>query len=164
MKDCNLESILTDSQMAYILLANILLLIQLNVECSWIWIEVPTPVQAWITLRLPVPFPKLKTGESFVQVPMPPTIHTGFIGWLTSGTRLEVISHDGDRPGMAGPFPIPVRLYIFCLIVLYPKVLMDFLIRVFITLLLLLALIVITVIVWSMCNSWSCGLWGICRY
>ena len=92
----NSESSLTDNQMTYLLLANILLLIHLNIECSWLWIDVPTtPMQEWIT------FPKLKTGEAFVQVAMPPTVHTGFIGWLESGTQLEVISHDGNRPEMA---------------------------------------------------------------
>ena len=138
--------------MTYLLLANILLLIHLNIKSSWLWIDVPTTpmMQAWITLRLPVPFPKLKTGEAFVQVAMPPTVHTGFIGWLTSGTQLEVISHDGDRPEMAGPFPIPVRLWILYLIVVYPFLLMHFLGRVFLLLVLLLALVVITVIVWSM--------------
>ena len=151
----NSESSLTDNQMTYLLLANILLLIQLNIECSWLWIDVPTtPMQAWITLRLPVPFPKLKTGEAFVQVAMPPTVHTGIIGWLTSGNQVAVISHAGDRP-MEGLFPIPVRLWILFLIVNYPILLMHFLERVFATLVLLLALAVITVIVWSMWNSWS---------
>ena len=131
--------------MTYLLLANILLLIHLNIECSWLWIDVPTtPMQEWIT------FPKLKTGEAFVQVAMPPTVHTGFIGWLESGTQLEVISHDGDRPEMAGPFPIPIRLWILTLLVAYPILLMHFLDRVFLILVLLLALVVITVIVWSM--------------
>ena len=151
----NSESSLTDNQMTYLLLANILLLIQLNIQCSWLWIDVPTtPMQAWITLRLPVPFPKLKTGESFVQVAMPPTVHTGFIGWLTSGTQLEVISHDGDRPGMAGPFP--VRFWIFCLIVAYPFLLMDYLLRVFVTLIGLLALAGTTLTVWSI---WHYGIY-----
>ena len=150
----NSESSLTDNQMTYLLLANILLLIHLNIECSWLWIDVPTtPMQAWITLRLPVPFPKLKTGESFVQVAMPPTVHTGIIGWLTSGNQVAVISHAGDRP-MEGPFPIPVRLWILFLIVNYPILLMHYLVRVFRLLVLLLALVVATVIVWSMWNSW----------
>ena len=151
----NSESSLTDNQMTYLLLANILLLIHLNIECSWLWIDVPTtPMQAWITLRLPVPFPKLKTGESFVQVAMPPTVHTGIIGWLTSGNQVAVISHAGDRP-MEGLFPIPVRLWILFLIVNYPILLMHhYLVRVFLLLVLLLALVVATVIVWSMWNSW----------
>ena len=137
--------------MAYLLLANIFFLIELTIECCWIWIKVPT---SWITLRLPIPIPiKLKTGESFVQVPMPPTVHTGFMGWLTDGTGLEVISHDGDRPGHPdGPFP--VRLWIFCLIVAYPFLLMDYLLRVFITLIGLVALAGTTLTVWS---TWHYG-------
>ena len=86
MKGCfnslsNSESSRTENQtnvMAYLLLANIFFLIELTIECCWIWIKVPT---WWITLRLPIPIPiKLKIGESFVQVPMPPTVHTGFMG------------------------------------------------------------------------------------
>ena len=140
--------------MAYLLLANIFFLIELTIECCWIWINVPT---AWISLRLPIPIPiKLKTGESLVEVPMPPTVHTGFMGWLTDGTGLEVISHDGDRPGMAGPFP--VRFWMFCLIVAYPFLLLDYLIRVFGCLLQLLALVVISLLVWSL---WNCGINGV---
>ena len=119
--------------MAYLLLANIFFLIDLTIECCWIWIKVPT---WWITLKLPIPI-KLKTGEAIVVEPMSPTVHTGFVGWLTDGDGLEVISHDGDRPGMAGPFP--VRFWIFCLIVAYPFLLMDYLLRVFITLIGLVA-------------------------
>ena len=137
--------------MAYLLLANILLLIELTIKCSWIWIHVSTPMLPWITLRLPIPIPmKLKTGESFVEVPMPPTVHTGFIGWLTAGSGIELISHDGDRPGHPGG-PFPVRLWIFFFVnVAYPILLMGFLLRVFRTLLRLLALAVITLIMWSL--------------
>ena len=124
----------------------------------------------WITLRLPIPIPmKLKTGESFVEVPMPPTVHTGFIGWLTAGTGIEVISYDGDRPGILGG-PFPVRLWIFFFVnVAYPILLMDFLLRVFRTLLRLLALVVITLIMWSMWIGGDIGdfvvrarYWGLC--
>ena len=135
--------------MAYLLLANILLLIELTIKCSWIWIHVTTPMLTWITLPIPIPY-KLKTGELFVEVPMPPTVHTGFIGWLTTGTGVEVISNDGDRPGSLGG-PFPVRLWIFFFVnVAYPILLMDFLLRVFRTLLRLLALAVITLIMWSL--------------
>ena len=156
--------------MAYLLLANILLLIELTIKCSWIWIHVSTPMLPWITLRLPIPSPmKLKTGESFVEVPMPPTVHTGFIGWLTAGSRIELISHDGDRPGHPGE-PFPVRLWIaFFVIVAYPILLMDFLLRVFRTLLRLLALVVMTLIMWSMWIGGDIGdfvvrarYWGLC--
>ena len=124
----------------------------------------------WITLRLPIPIPmKLKTGESFVEVPMPPTVHTGFIGWLTAGSGIELISHDGDRPGHPGE-PFPVRLWIaFFVIVAYPILLMDFLLRVFRTLLRLLALVVMTLIMWSMWIGGDIGdsvvrarYWGLC--
>ena len=138
--------------MAYLLLANIFclrFLIELTIECSWIWIKVPT---WWITLKLPIPI-KLKTGEAIVLEPMSPTVHTGFVGWLTDGDGLEVISHDGDRPGMAGG-PFPDRFWIFCLIVTYPFLLMDYLLRVFITLIGLLALAGTTLTVWS---TWHYG-------
>ena len=124
----------------------------------------------WITLRLPIPIPmKLKTGESFVEVPMPPTVHTGFIGWLTAGSGIEIISHDGDRPRHPGE-PFPVRLWIaFFVIVAYPILLMDFLLRVFRTLLRLLALVVMTLIMWSMWIGGDIGdfvvrarYWGLC--
>ena len=137
--------------MAYLLLANIFFLIELTIECCWIWIKVPT---WWITLRLPIPIPiKLKTGEAFVQEPMSPTVHTGFVGWLTDGDGLEVISHEGDRPGHPdGPFP--VRFWIFCLIVAYPFLLMVYLLRVF--LIGLLALAGTTLTVWSI---WHYGIY-----
>ena len=157
--------------MAYLLLANILLLIELTIKCSWIWIHVSTPMLPWITLRLPIPIipMKLKTGESFVEVPMPPTVHTGFIGWLTAGSGIELISHDGDRPGHPGE-PFPVRLWIaFFVIVAYPILLMDFLLRVFRTLLRLLALVAMTLIMWSMWIGGDIGdfvvrgrYWGLC--
>ena len=157
--------------MAYLLLANILLLIELTIKCSWIWIHVSTPMLPWITLRLPIPIipMKLKTGESFVEVPMPPTVHTGFIGWLTAGSGIQIISHDGDRPGHPGG-PFPVRLWIaFFVIVAYPILLMDFLLRVFRTLLRLLALVVMTLIMWSMWIGGDIGdfvvrarYWGLC--
>ena len=135
--------------MAYLLLANILLLIELTIKSSWIWIHVTTPMLTWITLPIPIPY-KLKTGELFVEVPMPPTVHTGFIGWLTAGTGIEVISYDGDRPGILGG-PFPVRLWIFFFVnVAYPILLIGFLLRVFRTLLRLLALAVITLIMWSL--------------
>ena len=161
---------MAQSKMAYLLLANILLLIELTIKCSWIWIHVSTPMLPWITLRLPIPIPmKLKTGESFVEVPMPPTVHTGFIGWLTAGSGIELISHDGDRPGHPGG-PFPVRLWIaFFVIVAYPILLMDFLLRVFRTLLRLLALVVMTLIMWSMWIGGDIGdfvvrgrYWGLC--
>ena len=154
--------------MAYLLLANILLLIELTIKCSWIWIQVTTPM--WITFRLPFPVPiKLKIGELFVEVPMPPTVHTGFIGWLTAGTGIVLISREGDRPGIPGG-PFPVRLWIaFFVIVAYPILLMDFLLRVFRTLLRLLALVVMTLIMWSMWIGGDIGdfvvrgrYWGLC--
>ena len=156
--------------MAYLLLANIILLIELTIKCSWILIHVSTPMLPWISLRLPIPIPmKLKTGESFVEVPMPPTVHTGFIGWLTAGSGIELISHDGDRPGHPEE-PFPVRLWIaFFVIVAYPILLMDFLLRVFRTLLRLLALVVMTLIMWSMWIGGDIGdfvvrgrYWGLC--
>ena len=103
----------------------------------------------WITLPIPIPY-KLKTGELFVEVPMPPTVHTGFIGWLTTGTGVEVISNDGDRPGnLGGPFPVRLWIFFF-VIVAYPILLMNFLLRVFLILLALLDLAVITLIMWSL--------------